>query len=530
MRIHELGGRALRDRLDRGELSSVDIVRALRARAAQLNEVLVAFVVERWDELEAEALAADAERRAGTARGALHGIPVSVKESLDVRGLPTSLGFRAWRDRVATEDAEVVRALRAAGALLLGKTNVPQSLLSPLETTNPIWGTSRNPWRMDRAPGGSSGGEAVALAAGLSPLGIGTDVGGSIRLPAAYSGVAGLKPTAGRWSNLGSGSVIPGQSFVQPQTGPMARSAEDVAFLWEALDPREMSVRDGRVPPLSPGEAAAARVSGLTVGLYETDGFLDPSPAAKRAVREAGKALEARGARVVMVKPTAPDTVLYAYLAAVSADGGAGVDAALAGDAVIEPLRLVKLVLEMPDLARAAAARALSLAGEKRAARLLDAVGPKSVSAHWALTAERDRLQREEAAGWRAAGLDLLVCPAQMTPAVPHNEGKDFLLSFSYAARWNFLNRPAGVVPVTSVRPGEEQRERAKDRIDKRAKSVERGSEGLPIGVQLVGQPWREDLVLSAMLAVEEAARTHPDFPKTPVTPEGHSKPPPRPA
>jgi fatty acid amide hydrolase len=529
VRIHELSARELRDKLDGGELSSVDVVRALRQRANQLNEILVGFVVERWDELETEAADADRERRDGAAKGPLHGIPVSIKESLDVRGMETTLGFPAWRGAPKESDAVVVAHLRKAGALILGKTNVPQSLLSPLETTNPIWGTSRNPWSTDRAPGGSSGGEGVVLASGMSPLGLGTDVGGSIRLPAAFCGVSGLKPTANRWSNLGSGTPLAGQEFVKAQTGPMARSAHDVAFLWGALDPRSMAREDGAVPPLPPGDPDAVDLRGLTVGYYDADGFLEPSPAVRRAVREAVRALEGRGARTVQVRPSNADNILYTYLAAVSADGGKNMERHLAGSGVIDPLRLVKLVVDMPHAARIAAARGLKLAGEARVARLLDVVGGKNVDAFWALAAERDRMAREENGEWNQAGLDALVCPAQMTPAIPHGSGKDFILAFSYAARWNFLNRPAGVVPVTTVRPGEEMREKVRDRVDKRAKAVEKGSEGLPIGVQVVGRPWREEVVLAVMMAIEDGARPHPDFPKTPITPDGHSKPPPRP-
>ncbi|MCA9600818.1 MAG: amidase [Myxococcales bacterium] len=526
MRIHELGATELRDKLDRGELSAREIVDALHARAEHLNPSFHAIVVDLHEAAVADANRADQERARGEANGALHGIPITVKESLDIAGVDTTLGFPGWRGRPATEDAVVVDAARAAGAIVLGKTNVPQSLLSPLETTNPIWGTTPNPWNAARAPGGSSGGEAVSLASGMSPLGLGTDVGGSIRLPAAFTGTAGLKPTAGRWSNVGSRSSIGGQEFVRAQVGPMARNARDVAFLFGALDVGRMAARDGAVPPLPIARPDHVDLGGLTVGFYETDGFIEPSPSVRRAVREAVKAIEARGARVVEYTPPHADDLLYLYLAAVSADGGAHVRRHLAGDSIIDPLKLVKLAADMPSPARRALARTMSLAGEKRIARLLEAVGAKDVDAFWSLTRERDAMLRDEQSAWDAAKLDAVICPAQTTPAVGHGQGKDFILSFTYAARYNFLNRPAGVVPVTCVRPGEEQRPDAKDRFDKRAQSIEAKSEGLPIGVQVVGRAWREDVVLALMIAIEDTAREHPDFPKTPITPNGHSLPP----
>lgn len=529
MRIHELTAIQLRAKLDAGEVSSVEIVESLQQRASLVNPRVNAIVDEYSEEALEAAHRADDERARGVRKGPLHGMPITVKENLDVAGKESTLGFTSWRGHPAETDAVVVRALRENGAVILGKTNVPQSLMSPLETTNGIWGQTNNPWDLDRACGGSSGGEAVSLATGLSPLGIGTDVGGSIRLPAAFCGVAGLKPTATRWSNVGSRSTLPGQEFMRAQTGPMARTAADVAFLFRALGGAQQNRYDGTVPPLPDADPAAVDVTKLRVGIYDTDGFMEPSPGVIRAVGEARKALRAAGITVVDYPPPHASELLYLYLAAISSDGGATITKALDGEAIIDPLKLVRLAAEMPWPARKALARTLALTGEKRTARLLDAVGEKSVADFWALAAERDRYGRLEAAAWDQAGIDAVVCPAQFTPAVPHGMGKDFILSFTYVARYNMLNLPAGVVPVTCVRHGEEVRERIADRVDRRAAAVEAKSDGMPLGVQVVGRPWREDVVLALMAKIEDGVRDHPDFPKTPITPGGHSEPPPAP-
>ena len=156
--IWALDASALADALGRGRLTSLEVVEALRARAAATEPIVNGLAVPRWDEARREAERADRERAAGSARGPLHGVPFTVKENLDVRGLPSTLGLRRYADRVATEDAVVVAVAREAGMILLGKSNVPQALISGMECDNPRYGVTRNPHAPTHGPGGSSGG------------------------------------------------------------------------------------------------------------------------------------------------------------------------------------------------------------------------------------------------------------------------------------------------------------------------------------------------------------------------------------
>ena len=141
---------------------------------------------------------------------------------MDTEGVPSSLGMKSRLGHAAREDAVTVRLARDAGAIVIGKTNIPQTLLSPMETTNFIWGTTNNPWKLSHGPGGSSGGEGAVIASGQSALGIGTDIGGSVRFPAGFCGVVGMKPTLHRWSNIGSRTAIVGQEVIRSQIGPLA--------------------------------------------------------------------------------------------------------------------------------------------------------------------------------------------------------------------------------------------------------------------------------------------------------------------
>ncbi|MCS6798302.1 MAG: amidase [Myxococcota bacterium] len=519
MELHTLGARELVAGMQRGELGSRELVEALQARARRLEPALGALVVPRWEQALEEARERDEERARGQLRGPLHGLPLTIKESIDLEGTASTLGMRARLGHRADRDAVVVALARRLGAVVIGKTNVPQTLLSGMDTDNRVYGRTVNPWNRERVPGGSSGGEAAALASGISALGIGTDIGGSIRLPACFCGVAGLRPTVHRWSNVGSRTAIAGQETIRSQIGPMARSAADVAFLFAALDPRAQAEHDPAVAPLAVPEPDSVSLRGLRVGFYDDDGFVTPAASVRRAVGEAVEALRDAGAELVPLQPVAPDEVALLMFAVLTADGQRTLARALDGEDVIEPLRTTWRVGRMPPAARALLASVLRARGESRVGRLLEVIGRKGVDELWALTARRNELQLRELESWRRAQVEAVVCPAAPVPAARHGEGRDFALALEYTFRYNVLNFPAGVVPVTRVRADETRRGVCVDRLDRRAAAIEDGSEGLPIGVQVVGKPWREHVVLAVMMAIEARARRAIGFPWTPIDP-----------
>ncbi len=222
----------LANQIARGELSAGEATEAAIDRIERLDGAINAVVVRDFDRARDQAKAADARRAKGEA-GPLNGVPVTVKESFNIAGLKTTWGFDQARDFVAQEDAHAVKRLKSAGAIVLGKTNVPVAL-ADLQSVNPIYGRTNNPHDVSRVPGGSSGGSAAALAAGMVPLEFGSDIGGSIRTPCHFCGVTGLKPTYGAIPS--DGHFAPGTSgapSVLSMTGPMARSADDLAL---ALD------------------------------------------------------------------------------------------------------------------------------------------------------------------------------------------------------------------------------------------------------------------------------------------------------
>ncbi len=516
MDLWELPATELARVIGRREASSVDAMRAHLDRIDRLDGRVHAFTEVFREQALADAAASDARRAGGSARGPLDGLPVSIKECFDVKGRATTLGLPAWRERIAGADSAMVTALRDAGAVVIGRTNLSQTMLY-VEARNPLFGQTSNPWSLAHSPGGSSGGEGAAVAAGMSPLGVGTDIGGSIRTPAHFCGVAGLKPTLDRLPMKGYRTVLAGQETVRGMGGPMARTVADLALFFRALDPRRLAELDPRVPP-APNEAPeSVRIDRLRVGFYVDDGVLTASRAIVRAVDRAAQALRSRGARVESFEPPDVRSLLAAYLGALSADGGAGMVSALRGgavDPVLEPLRRMAGV---PDRARRVLAVAARMALQRNLALMLESLGRKSVGDLWRLTDEIRTYRTRLLDAMDTAGVDVLLCPVFATPALPHGGSKNFTLASSYSILFNATQMPAGVVPVTRVREDETQRPRNADVLERRAAGIDARSAGLPVGVQIAGRPWRDHEVLAAMMAIESEVSRDEGFPRTPV-------------
>jgi fatty acid amide hydrolase len=524
--LWQLSATALSTLLARREISAAEALTAHIVRIGDVDGRIRAFTEVMAESASAEAAHSDARRRRGESLGPLDGVPVSVKECFDMAGRATTLGLSSRLGYPAAEDAAIVALLRNSGAVILGRTNLSQTLLY-YEARNPLFGQTANPWSAAHTPGGSSGGEAAAIAAGMSPLGIGTDLGGSVRVPCHFCGICGIKPSLDRLPMRGYRTVLAGQEVVRGMGGPMARTVEDLAFFFGAMDPARMSRSDPRVPPLPWQDPAEVLLTRQRVGVYTGDGVLAPSGAVARAVGRAARALESQGCTVLPFEPPAVEEVVSAYLGALSADGGATTLTALSGgpvDPVLEPLRLLA---RLPSAVRHLAGRGARLAGQRNTARMLDAMGAKSVARLWELTAIlrscRDRFLQE----MDRSLIDLLVCPAFATPAFGHGGSKNFTLAATYSIMFNALQMPAGVVPVTRVRADEARRDASRDAVERHAAEVDARSIGLPVGVQIVGRPWMDHVVLAAMRAVEREVTLDDDFPRTPVDVVAVAQPPP---
>jgi len=445
----------------RGQCSARDLVAAHLDRIAEMNPSLNAFVQIRADDALAEAAAQDEAAARGVDRGPLGGLPISVKSAIDVAGLRCETGSPSQAGTIAARDAVVVARLRAAGAIVVGTTNVAE-LLMAYESDNPLYGRTNNPLDLTRTSGGSSGGESAAIAAGCSAGGVGSDGGGSIRVPAHFCGICGLKPTPGVIPSTGHRPRCLGPFSLIGVVGPMARTVGDLALLFDA-----MAGPDWNDPLAAPIDREAAPIDReMRLGYFEHDGTTPVTSQTAAAVTAAARAAAAAGYHVEPFRPAVLERARALWNVFFVKAGAALLNDVLHGAETSLPI------------IREAVSSGVSLPLSPR--ELLDA---------WL---ERDAI--------RAALLDemeryrVLLCPVASIPAFRHGErewdvnGKRvrYVDAMSYTVWWNILGNPVAVVPVG------------------------KSEEGLPIGVQIVGRPYEERTVLAIAEAIErECRRSH---------------------
>jgi amidase len=439
--------RAIRAR----EMSSVAIVEAHLRRIDAVNPTLNAVVHLDRDGALAAARTADAELARGGAVGPLHGVPVTVKDNLDVAGMPCTGGTLGRAGAVATEDATIVARLRAAGAVVLGKTNLPELALA-FVTDNLVYGRTNNPYDPARTPGGSSGGEAAIIAAGGSPLGVGNDMAGSIRLPAHFCGIVGLKPTTGRVPL--TGYFVPVGGMLKPfwQHGPMARRIEDLVLGLAIMAGPD--AHDPNVAPVPLGEPPTVDqidLSALRVAVHADNGVASPTSETAVAVRRAAMALQDAGAAVEEDRPATLVDAPGLFHRLFDADAGARLRAQIESLGTTRMHPLTVGLLENVERYSCTKRELVELLVEWDAYR----------------GAMQAFIRR----------YDAILCPVDAAPAQEHG----LVRGSSYAYAYNLTGWP-GVVVRAGTSP-----------------------EGLPIGVQVVARPWREDVALALAARIEEA-------------------------
>jgi aspartyl-tRNA(Asn)/glutamyl-tRNA(Gln) amidotransferase subunit A len=477
--LHELSLREAAARVRRREVSSVDLVRASLARIQAVEPKVDAFLTVSGDEALAAAAAVDRRIAAGEDCGPLAGVPVGVKDIICTAGMRTTAGSKILESFVPSYDATVTARLRKGGAVVVGKLNCDEFAMGS-SNENSAYKPARNPWAGDRVPGGSSGGSGASVAALQCHASLGTDTGGSIRLPAAYCGVVGLKPTYGRVSRYG---VVAYASSLD-QVGPLARDVADAAVMLEAIaghDPRDSTSSPRPVPAyLSQLEGG---VRGLRLGLpreYFVEGM---QPEVEAAVREAVRVLEELGAKIEPVSLPHTEHAIATYYLVATAEASANL---ARYDGVRYGLRTAAKALgEMYDTSRAAGfgaevKRRIMLGTYALSAGYYDAYYLKAQQV-------RTLIRRDfEEALKHCQGL---VTPVAPTTAFRLGEKTDdpltMYLSDILTISVNLAGLPGLVVPC----------------------GVDRA--GLPIGLQVIGRPFDESTVLRIGAAYEGATDWH---------------------
>ncbi len=517
--LTQLSATELARLIRRREVSARDVTEAHIRRIEEVNPQINAVAFPMFEEARHAAEAADVAQARGESLGALHGVPITIKDNFLVKGTPTTFGLARLRDHRAGEDGPLVQRLRAAGAIILGKTNIAQ-LLAYIESDNELYGRTLNPWNVERSCGGSSGGEGAMVAAGGSALGFGGDYGGSIREPAHFCGIYGLKPTTYRLTNLdtppGGLDTASGGAIVA-QSGPLARSTADLVLAMEVLAAPGQEWFDPTIPPVVWRNPAEVSVERLKIAYYTDDGAFPASPAIRRVVREAVEALRRLGATIEEWTPPDVGTLVSRFFSLVTADGAKALFEQLGGEKPNERIATLLQVASLPKPLRVVAGVAMGAAGHRRLAATVKSLGNRSVSELWGLLEAQKAYNVRFRAELNVHGYDAILCPPAGLAAVRHGATANLPDFDSYARLYNLTGMPAGVVAAGRVRPGEESdRPATRDIVDKTAIESERGSTGLPVGVQVAARHWREDIVLAVMGVLEEHFRTTPDYPAYP--------------
>lgn len=444
----------------RRQASPVEIVQAHLDRIAEINPQLNAIVTLAPNVMD-KAKEAEAAVMRGDALGPLHGVPLTIKDTIETVGLRTTSGSLMRSAFVPTRDAQSVARLKAAGAIILGKTNAAEMAMD-YTADNPVFGRTNNPHNPLFTPGGSSGGEAAAIATCMSPGGIGSDLAGSIRIPAHFCGVAGLKPAVGRVPGDGQFPPSIGPYSLGAAIGPMARSVSDLQLLFNVLARSDDTVSSSEeIAQALVGRRA--RMRGSRVAFYTDDSVSPVTEEIRQAVEAAAKALSEAGLISEAVRPPGVERGHDLWLK-------------LFSRASVVQLRNVYDGHEEKggDFVRWRLATA-------------DETPPPSLDDYINSWLERDRL-RATLLEWMS-GTPLIIAPVGATPAYKHGTLKvtvgertmSIFRAFSYSQSFNVFDLPVAVVPAG------------------------RTATGFPIGVQIIGQPFAEETVLATAAIIEES-------------------------
>jgi Asp-tRNA(Asn)/Glu-tRNA(Gln) amidotransferase A subunit family amidase len=440
------------------KVSPVELVEAHLARIDELQPRLNAFVTVDWDGARRGAKAAEVAAMRGERLGPLHGVPVSIKSSIAVAGLPCEAGSRLKRGAIAQRDAVVVERLKRAGAIVLGTTNLPEMLMA-YESDNPLYGRTNNPWDLERTAGGSSGGESAAVAACCSAGGIGSDSGGSVRIPAHFTGISALKATPGRIPGTGHDPECLGPFSLLGVVGPMTRTITDLEIFLEATAGPDSG--DVMADPVPLERVPEEQLRKLRIGYFEQQDEIPVTADTRNAVREVAQALREQGFEVVPFQLNHLSDVRRVWWTFFTLGGATLLREMYAGrEDEMGPILREFMEIAAPEL---------PLTGD----RLLHA---------WL---ERDQLRSQMMAQMQE--VPVFITPVCSVPAFRHRErswnveGKavEYFDAMSYTQWFNVLGNPCVVVPVSQ------------------------SCEGLPIGVQIVARPWQEHIALGVAKHVE---------------------------
>ncbi|OAL51348.1 amidase [Pyrenochaeta sp. DS3sAY3a] len=467
-----------------GKLSAVQVSQAYLQRAAVsqgltncLTELLPSLALQRATELDSF------YQKHGRPIGPLHGLPISVKEHIGFEGLRCTTGYVSHWDTISKEDAHILQVLRDTGAVFHCRTTIPQTMMH-LETDSNLYGTTVNPYNSNLTSGGSSGGEGALIALRGSCLGIGSDVGGSIRSPATNCGIYGLKPTAFRLPTDGWGYMLAGADSVETVLGPLSTSLQGINLFMKAIINSEPWLTEPALIPMPWRSYTIPQNRPLKIGVLWNDGVVEPHPPITRALKIMASGLQEQGIEVVDFTPYLHDEAWAILSSLYYPDGGEADSEDIAKSG--EPWRPLSewIIKENPCVKK------LSV-GEL---------------AYW--YEEREAYRKEYALHWNKFGVDALLCPVGPGVAPKHNTAR----YWSYTSQWNLLDYPGVVFPVCKVDKGQDQWQGNGKTLsghdeDNRNLWDPEEFHGAPVGLQLVGRRFEDEKILGILQHIKEKIR-----------------------
>lgn len=485
--ITELTMLELQSKIAGGKLSALEVTTAYCHRTALAQQILNCCSEIFFDKaLEKASELDDYYKKNGEVIGPLHGIPISLKDQVDLPGFDSSIGYIAYVNKPKEEISLLAEFLQNAGAVFYVKTTVPMAMMAP-ETVSNIFGYTHNAININLTSGGSSGGEGALIGAGASPMGFGTDIGGSIRIPSAFQGLHALKPSTGRISYLGVSNSYASQETMPSAIGPMARSLDDVSYMTKLIIEGELWNHDPKVMPIPYSDKSSLKLSKLTFGVWKYDGLIHPHPPIKRALEETIKALKLQGHEVIEVSLPNNEETLAAADDIFRADQGVEIveTCGISGEPVVPEVGNI-VVNKESDI-------------------------PLSVNEWWSVCAKHYKLKQKFVNFWNETAkstgtgkpIDGLIGP--VWPSCSFSRGVEPTLN--YSCPFNFFDAPSVVIPVTKADKDIDVVE-ASSTDDSFAKTYDpKLFDGMPVCLQVVGRQLQEETTLAMASVVESSLR-----------------------
>jgi len=509
------------EKIKLGELKSQDLILTYSSKALKygdkLNLITETFI--------GEALETAKEYDQGNKNKELilYGLPITIKDSICVKDHSNCIGLSYLFNNPEKEDSDLVKVLKQNGAIPFLKTNVPQCLFSP-ECLNPIYGRAINPWDIKRSCGGSSGGCGGLVSLNSTPISIGSDIGGSLRMPANNCGITSLKPTVGRFpafdpmrKNI---DFIIGAQEVMPTSGVLGKSAEDIYLILKAIFQQSTFVLDPYMVqiPFREKEYIEVQHKKLRLGYFSYDGMMPVSAPVKRALEEVKEILQNQQHTIIDFKFKHPSDFFLSFLRSKFAEGNfSSIFDQLKNDPPVCTLSEMIFYSSLPSFVLKLSSLIYKWTGQRRMHAMVNAVKTENSEKYSEITREMKTLSNEFSTYWKNLNIDGLICPAFPCPAFLHNYSNKISPSLSYCIMFNVLNFPSGIIPITLVKKEEEfylDTEKFKDKYIKNFKEVMKNSEGLPISIQVVTPPYHEEECLGIMNVVQKLVKfdSHPNY------------------